>query len=655
MATEFLVTNGIGGYASAEMELGNTRKYHGVLVAADDKLERMMIVNRVLDELVVGGESESATYHLSTNTYKNNHLDPRGHELLTDWSLDNFPTWVFTLKEGSVKKSVCVVPGENATLLRYETNFEKPTQLVIRPLLAYRSFHGVGSNFGSDIMAMDVSEMSGFNYVRIGCPDGKELRMSLVSQESWGFIEEPQTYYDFFYPVEEGRGYDAHEDLFHPGKIVIEVAAGAQVTDILFHYAPAASELKVSPEEVFRSPQISDTTALKLKTGNDESLHDLIHLLSRQASQFTIRVADEPSVIAGYHWFEDWGRDTFISFKGLYLVSERFAEARELLLRWSKLFKGGFLPNRPYVDDYHSIDAVFWYWVGVWEYYQATKDLELVEQVMTQFDGVITAFRQGAQNIEITDEGFILDKNIGTSLTWMDAKIGDYAVTDRSGMAVEIQMLWYNMLKIGHSLKKIVLEDEKFGSPTKNLYFLEENLRKLQKNFRAKFWNESADCLWDLIKPDGPVPGIRPNQVIGLALPFSILNYEDELQILKTAERELLTPVGLRTLNQDHPDYKGIYAGSQEVRDHAYHQGTVWPFLLGHYLLAYLRIHSTTPEQETQAKEYVREKLLALQAKLAEDKLYYIPEIYSADDLRPEGCISQAWSVATLLEVQAFS
>ncbi len=252
--------------------------------------------------------------------------------------------------------------------------------------------------------------------------------------------------------------------------------------------------------------------------------------------------------------------------------------------------------------------------------------------------------------MKITEEGFIWDRNVGTSLTWMDAKIGDYAVTDRSGLAVEIQMLWYNLLKIGVELKQVIKVD-------RYRHEFNELADKLESHFIDRFWNDDAGCLFDLLKPassDTLEPmaadsAIRPNQTIGMALPFTMLTEELSQVILRVVERELLTDVGLRTLNQDHPNYKKDYSGPQLERDHAYHQGTVWPFLLGHYLLAYLRAHSFSKD----AQAYTRRKLDSFYRHLKTTEIAYVPEIYSAQDLRPEGCISQAWSVATMLEVVA--
>lgn len=271
-----------------------------------------------------------------------------------------------------------------------------------------------------------------------------------------------------------------------------------------------------------------------------------------------------------------------------------------------------------------------------------TGDTEVRDLVMGEADGVFTAFQAGSHNVSITSSGFLLDGNIDTSLTWMDAKYDGDVVTDRSGMAVEIQMLWYNLLQIALQFKR----EAKVTSLVVQMQTVAE---LLEQNFMDRFWFDEGGYLHDVIKPDMADSALRPNQVIGLYLPFQLVSNQSAKQILAIIEQELLTPVGLKTLSSDHPLYKPYYGGSQYERDYAYHQGTVWPFILGHYLIAYLKAYDYSDD----AKLYVMGKLKSFQDHVIQAELEYVPEIYSADDLRPEGCISQAWSAATLLEVLA--
>lgn len=657
---EFLVTNNIGGFASQDMRYGNNRKYHGLLVASNKKLERFMILNRVLDEVIIKDEDSKRVIPLYTNIYKNNVVDPAGYQYLDHQEINTSPSWRFKFAENIVSKRVQMQQGQNGVVVSYTLKLIQPATFRLRPLVTYRSFHAVGSdldwNSGLESAPLENNQVL-FRYPeRLGSMlvTTEVLKDEAVVNSQFKYVDERDTYFDFYYPIESERGYDSLENLFHPGYFEVELDSGEY--DINFHFDYFFSEeeealqnyISVAAEKepfVEAEARLQEDTAYFAQTHNHVPNH-LLKILLRQAPQFTVDVAENPSVIAGYHWFGDWGRDTFISFNGLYLIRGKFEEAKKLLLRWGELFKDGFLPNRPFEDDYHSIDAVFWYWVATWQYYQATKDVDAIATLLPNLDAVFESFNQGKNNVEVLDTGFLLDKNVGTSLTWMDAKIGDYVVTDRSGLAVEIQMLWYNLLKIGLEFKQLVDADQ----------YQEEFsilIDRLEHNFLDYYWDENAGCLYDLLKPNDteftPSTGIRPNQVIGMALPFKLMERDLSQIILRVVERELLTDVGLRTLDQDHPDYKDVYGGPQVERDHAYHQGTIWPFLLGHYLLSYLAAH----DFDKNSQAYTRRKLDSFYRSLTASEIAYIPEVYSPKDLTPEGCISQAWSVATMLEVIA--
>jgi len=320
------------------------------------------------------------------------------------------------------------------------------------------------------------------------------------------------------------------------------------------------------------------------------------------------------------------------------LLTNRLEEAKSLLLRWKDLFKNGLIPNRPYSEDYNSIDAVFWYAVAVWEYFQFTKDIELIKLIVEKLEETLLSLHSGVYGLSIDKKGYLVDNNESSALTWMDAKVNDKAVVDRSGRAVEVQALWYNFLRITINLKEII-------NDYTHLSLLKKRAVQLETNFENDFFNLKTGCLFDRFTDQFKDPTIRPNQIIPLALPFLLLGKRNSKRVLAVIEYKLLTDVGLKTLDPKDINYKPAYYGNQENRDLAYHQGAVWPFLLGLYLTAYL----VTNAFSLKSKKYVQNKIERLSMKIQEDGIFILPEIYNQKTLKPDGCISQAWSVATII------
>ncbi|MFQ5492795.1 MAG: amylo-alpha-1,6-glucosidase [Candidatus Dojkabacteria bacterium] len=623
---EYLITNGMGGFASGMSMGGSTRKYHGVLVAAHTDLIRMNVVNR-LDEWFEDGTQK---IWLSTNHYNDGVITPHGFQNLADFSLDHYPRWTFEHDGIKAVKSLVMVRGENTTVVKYQFTALRAMRFNLIPLLTYRNMHTLGGPDEFEVFEDEVGIL-----VRLAESDFLRIVSDLPT-----FVSEQDRYSNFFYPIEKERGYDAHEDLFKPGRLQVEVPEGDSELSVTFRFFRGQGRGSRTVDDPF----IQYNNRLQLLS---DSFHEqggiqrskLSELLARQSDHFIVDVGDKKSVIAGYHWFDDWGRDTFVSFPGLFLSTNRLEEARQLLTRWKGLLRNGFLPNRPFVDDYNSLDAVFWFVNALWKYFLATKDIEFVGSFIEELEGIMLAFSEGSLGVYVDEQGYLVNTNSNKALTWMDAQINGVPVTSRSGRAVEIQALWYNYLKI-------LLELKLKSNDRTHLTQIRSITAKLEKWFKNDFWNERAQCLYDRIDGDDKDGSVRPNQIVAVYLDFSLLGKRKSRRILDTVKSKLLTDVGLKTLASDDPAYKGNYSGSQEKRDNAYHQGTIWPFLLGHYLSARYKLELNNEK----AREAVVERLNALELKLEEDNVKYLAEIYDPATMKPAGCISQAWSVATLLE-----
>lgn len=624
---EYLVTNALGGYCSSDPLQGNTRKYHGLLVVADSDLNRINLVNRLDERIELEGREFSLTASHFQNVFKTD-LE----YILSDYTNNSYPEWTYNLPGLVIQKAYVMERLANRTVVRYTFSADREATVNVVPLITYRNMHDLRKfstyNFG---------QFNGNNSVVIKTQQEKYLR---INYKGFRYIQDQDVYHDFFYPIEEARGYEANEDLLKPGLFQARIPAGHSEMFISFLWTDNYSETETENYGDYFSAFANRSQLLSdyYHDAKDIRRSKLSELLSRQTDQFVINTETGISVIAGYHWFEDWGRDTFLSFQGLFLTTNRFSEATNLLLRWSKLFKNGLLPNRPIVEDYNSIDAVFWYAVAVYEYYQATEDTDTVSKIIPTLETAFLYLQEDDESLSITPDGYLYD-HTNSAMTWMDAKIDNVPVIDRSGKAVEIQGLWYNFLRTVIYLK------ESIGDHT-HLVPMRSIAAKLERNFEQDFFNPDTGCLFDSIKTDRRDPSIRPNQVILLSLPYSLLSKRIAKRVLAVSQFELLTDYGLRTLSVRDNSYKGHYHGNQKERDQAYHQGTIWPFLLGIYVKAYLNVYS----QSQKAKKEMQALLSKFEKKLVADGENYIAEIYDPNTMKPDGCISQAWSAATILE-----
>jgi predicted glycogen debranching enzyme len=628
---EWIYTNGLGSYASTTALGTNTRRYHGLLVASfNPPTERKVIVSRIEEHLYFGNDSVIA---LSTNQFSEDFIDPKGYEYFTEFNRKPLPETIFTLNGKKVKKTVFMVNQSNTTVVEYANIGLKPFKLRLRPFLAYRDYHSLAR----EDAFFDFYTEKNKGYWKTYAHYGAHPLFYTTTKGDW--TQEKLWYKNHFYQGEQARGLDTQEDTCTTGYYEVWLEPGENV------YLTFSLDESMMLKEPVRLKLAEIERLSKLKKGyqyNDDFLIDLIlagnqFIVKRQSTQ-------SDTIIAGYHWFTDWGRDTMIAMRGLCIAVGNRKTSQSILSTFFKYLNQGMLPNR-FPDngeevEYNTIDATLWLFVTLYEYYQKFKDLDFVEDVFSQLTEVLEAHIRGTRyNIHVTPEGFLYGGEGIAQLTWMDARVGDYVVTPRHGCPVEINILWYNALKIYQYFAGKLSKD--------NAY--EEYIGKIEHNFRAFFWNE-AGYLNDVVLPtQAPDASIRPNQIYALSLPFTLLSDTEEKQVFDTVTKYLYTDYGLRTLNQEHPDFKPTYGGDQWQRDTAYHQGTVWPFLLGEYWSAYLKVHQYSLE----AKETVKRMMIPLKNHFYHDNcLHGISEIFDGEKpAMGKGTIHQAWSIGALIQV----
>jgi predicted glycogen debranching enzyme len=522
-----------------------------------------------------------------------------------------------------------MVHGSNTTVCRWQLIGEPNTdvRLETRPLLSFVDYHHLqheDAHFASEYSVEDdVVSVRPFT-------DGPSIYFAHNGLE---VAKTGYWYRDFEYTIEQERGFDFHEDLFQPFELTFDLANPA---DLLI--STERVDAKDAPK--LERAEIKRRKALVSKWG---AKNELISQLELASDQFIVARGDGHTIIAGYPWFTDWGRDTFISLPGLTLATNTPEIAKGIILEFSKSISEGMLPNR-FPDagetaEYNTVDATLWYFESIRAYIEATDDTTLVEQLYPNLSEIITWHLRGTRyGISVDTDGLLNAGEPGVQLTWMDAKVGDKVITPRTGKAVEIQALWYNALCVMSEIADALDHDEdarKFKSMA--------DLAQL--SFNALFWNEEDACLYDVVCDGTADASIRPNQILAVSLKNSMLDDERSRAIVDKVEAELLTPVGLRSLSPQDPQYVPYYLGSPYERDSSYHQGTVWAWLIGPFIDAYRRVY---PERV----DRVDEMIAGFREHLVQAGLGQISEIFDAEwPHTPRGCPAQAWSVAELLRV----
>ncbi|HKY28940.1 MAG TPA: amylo-alpha-1,6-glucosidase, partial [Pyrinomonadaceae bacterium] len=568
---EWLETNGIGGFSSSTIIGLNTRRYHGLLTAATKPpVGRLVLLSKLEETLVIDGRR----HELSANQYPGV-VHPQGFNYQTSFRLDPFPVFMYDVEGMTLEKSVFMVQGENTTVVQYELldegeNRHGDIRLEIRPLVAFRDYHGTTHENGA--LNPHIESENGTTTFRPYI-DLAPLRLAhdMAEIDSNGFW-----YRNFQYAIEQERGLDFVEDLFSPCAFTFDLSVKKKVSVIA-----STERREASQADSYRNAEERRRASHKNAT--------LVGSLTTAANQFIVARERGKTVIAGYHWFADWGRDTMIALPGLTLANGRADIAKGILAEFATHVDQGMLPNRfpdaGETPEYNTVDATLWFFEAVRSFLQYTNDYDFVRtDLYAVLKDIIDWHVKGTRyQIHVDEDGLLYSGEPGVQLTWMDAKVGDWVVTPRHGKPVEIQALWYNALRIMGQLA------DKFDDATGQKEYA-ARADKARASFNNTFWNEQAGCLYDVINGEARDASIRPNQVIAISLTNTMLSKNRATNVLRVIERELLTPRGLRTLSPGDSNYIGRYEGGPQSRDGAYHQGTVWPWLMGPYITAYIKI-----------------------------------------------------------------
>ncbi|MBW4660441.1 MAG: amylo-alpha-1,6-glucosidase [Drouetiella hepatica Uher 2000/2452] len=661
-AREWLVTNGIGGYASGTVAGNLTRRYHGLLIAAlNPPLGRSLMLTK-LEEVLHSG---SQVYPLNTDRWIDGSVEPQGYRYIEHFSLKGtVPTWRFACGDGLLEKRVWMQQGANTTYVQYRLQrASQPVALLVKAFVNYRDHHGNVRSLGWQ-MAVDRLERG---VCVTAFPGAAPLyllsdRAEVITLHNW--------YYGFDLAMERYRGLNDREDHLHAATFHLTLYPGETVT------------LVASTEA---APDLQGAIALKLRQTHEQRLLNLwrterpmairdipawMNQLVLAADQFivnrTVPVAEPEvagsevagsevvkpevakpeaallngkTIIAGYPWFSDWGRDTMISLPGLTLATGRSEVARLILRTFAQYVDHGMLPNRfpdaAEVPEYNTVDATLWYFEATRQYYQATQDDDLLIELYPVLAEIIHWHCRGTRfNIHLDPvDGLLYAGEAGIQLTWMDAKVGDWVVTPRTGKPIEVNALWYNalrtMAKFARQLGKPYQEYDAIGDRTLARF--------------VRFWNDDLGYCYDVLdSPTGDDAALRPNQIFAVSLPESPLTPAQQKGVVEVCGRSLLTSYGLRSLAPDHPQYQGHYGGGQRQRDGAYHQGTVWGWLLGSYAIAHFRVY----QDAAQARQFLE----PMADHLCNHGIGSLSEIFDGDPpFTPRGCIAQAWTVAEVL------
>jgi predicted glycogen debranching enzyme len=630
---EWLETNGIGGFASSTIIGLNTRRYHGLLTAATKPpVGRLLVLAKLEETLVLDGQR----FELSANQYPGV-IHPQGYRSLKRFRLDPFPIFTYEVAEIEIEKSVFMIHGENSTVVAYAVQGHRKGTVIleVRPLIAFRDYHSIThENAALDaILHTEPGEVALAPYQGLPTLHLAHDADILLAERDW--------YRSFEYAVERERGLDWVEDLFHPCTLQFDLSHRSQGAVI------ASTERRdIRRVAEYRQAEIGRRAALQAMAPADTSL---VRMLMRAADQFIVARGEQQTVIAGYHWFSDWGRDTMIALPGLTLTTGRFDVARSILLEFSRHIDRGMLPNRfPDAGDqpeYNTVDATLWFFEAILAFWRYTGDAAFVQDTLYPvLNDIIVWHQRGTRyGICVDDDGLLVAGTEGVQLTWMDVKVGDWVVTPRRGKPVEVQGLWYNALLIMEELARA------YGDKARQQQYA-AMAAQAQESFNRLFWNDAANCLYDVVDGDQCDDAIRPNQIFAVSLPYSMLSRDRAKGIVEVVAHELLTPYGLRSLSPNNPQYRGRYEGDPRSRDGAYHQGTVWAWLMGPFITAYLKVHGGSAAAREQALSW----LDAFNTHLNDAGLGQISEIFDGDaPHQPRGCIAQAWSVAALLRAAA--
>lgn len=621
LSREMIRSNRAGSFSSTTIVGCNTRKYHGMLICPVDQLggDRFVLLSTV-DITVVNNDK---SFNIGLRKYKGGYFNPKGHKYIEDFNADSIPSRIYRVGGVLLKQERLLVHHEEQFLMRLTIlEASEPMKIQARPFLAFRSIHELTHANMAANTKVEFIENGIQTRLYEGFPN---LNMQFSTKAE--FIPVPDWYLGIEYPEEQKRGYDFSEDLFTPGFFELEAKEG----DVIV-FSASTKEEKVSGLK----PKFTKTVSGKIPRSN------FINCLRNAAQQFIEKRGGKTLIIAGFPWFGAWGRDTFISLPGLALARHKLALYRDVIETQVNRMKDGLFPNMGNESNpvFNSVDAPLWFFWSLQQYLEQ-KGTDCWERYGEAAKSVLYSYRDGTRfNIRMRENGLIYAGAPGKALTWMDAVVHGVPVTPRAGYDVEINALWYNAICFSLEMAKEA-KDKRFISDFGNLPEL------IKSSFLEMFWDEKIGYLADYVNDEeGKNTFVRPNMVIAVSLPYSMLDKEQMKKVLDVADKELVTPRGLRTLSPRNKFYKGLYHGNQEERDKAYHQGTVWPWLFGPFCEGWLKVYG----QQGVAK--VKKLIYGLEEVMSEAGISTISEIHDGDPPHaPNGAISQAWSVGEVLRI----
>ena len=640
---EWLVTNGVGGYSSLSLIGSNSRRYHGLLVSSlKPPTSRHLLLSNLLEDLYLSDGNAVTLSSFVTRGYNNEEYINRGYRNLTRVKIGHCPEFTYNIKDIVIKKTVTMEQGKNTVVVRYEIrNGSQEVSFRLTPLVNFRDHH-----YQSNRDSLNFTETKK-DYRLSVYPVGTDTELHLEISEGQTSLADNCYFYGMYYATEQERGLDCIEDHFIPGFFSIPLKPWESKTiyfrassELLCEKNSTRENVASQAEDVFMQTLKRKDLLLK-KAGYTEPV---LQKLVLAADDFIVyrKSTGSKTIIAGYPWFTDWGRDTMIAFTGLTLTTGRFEDAKEILYTFSRYVENGLIPN-VFPDDgekpaYNSVDAALWYFEAAESYLKYTEDYEFIQrEIYPCLIKICENFTKGTlYDIRMTEDGLITAGNEKTQLTWMDAKVGDWVVTPRHGKAVEINALWYNGLMIMSRLAQQFSDTD---------IYLEQAL-KIKASFEAAFWNHEKQCLYDVLNNYEKDGSVRPNQILAVGLSYPVLEGYKARSVVDKVFRELYTAYGLRTLSQDSPDYTGSYSGDVWSRDGAYHRGTVWAWLLGRFVTAYVKVNGNSEASRRAAAEFIQ----PFSDHMRDAGIGSISEIFDGDNPHyPRGCFAQAWSIAEIL------
>lgn len=627
---EWLLTNGIGGFSSSTILGANTRRYHGLLVASlKPPVSRHLILSKIDETVTVDDRSwDLFSYEVPGFTHE-------GFKNLECFEIEPLPSFFYRVRDVYIEKKVSMVYGENTVAIVYKIkNGVSRAKLRLAPLVNFRDYHFNSKrehmNFNKEYKNKILKLRPAYYPIDINiyCSDGDFTSF----EDSW--------FYNMDYAIERERGLSSTEDHYIPGCFDVEINPKEEkvVTFICTVDKDIDNKdgLQIIKDEEKRIEKLVKRAGYK---------DEIAKILVKSADNFIVHreSTGAKTIIAGYPWFTDWGRDTMIALPGLTLSTGRFDDAKEILYTFSRYVKDGLIPNMfpdaGHEPPYNSVDAPLWYFEAVNKYIDYTGDYEFIKQSV--YDGlkqIIEHYVKGTHfDIGMDEDYMITAGGEHTQLTWMDAKVGDWVVTPRHGKAVEINALWYNSLRVMSRLS------DKFDKSRK---YYDDLGNKVKKAFLENFWNENKQCLYDCYTKNYKDDKVRPNQIMAVGLSFPVLEGSKAKKVVDKVFKELYTAYGLRSLSSEDPSYVGIYMGDLYKRDGAYHQGTVWTWPLGQFITGYMRVNEYSKEAKNKALGFIQ----LFEDHLKDGCIGSISEIFDGNEpLVPRGCFAQAWSVAEVL------